>query len=210
MNAKLLTATALATLWAAGAVAQQRPPVAPQKPPTVEVLPPNGNPQDPNRSRDLATAEISPVPEQVIELRPGAQTVIRLSRPFSSVTVGNPSVVDVIPRSDRVITLMGRKVGSADIIVFDNSVDIYRITATVGAPREGGRVMAHSKKDDLHHYYAYECSPVCTRIKDELEGPPAVAPIIIEAPGSAAAAGASSSSNIQVIMPPAAPVAPPR
>jgi hypothetical protein len=129
-------------------------------------------------ARETASADVRPDSHRIIDVTPGGQVVIQLNRPFSSISVGNPDVVDTLPRSDRVFVILGKKVGTADIVIFDNANDIYKITAAVGAPRTSNRVLAHGKKD-LQQYTAYECNPVCVRVKDELGEPPAQAPVIL-------------------------------
>jgi hypothetical protein len=116
-------------------------------------------------------AKLSSESRDVMEMRPGAQTVVHLGGTFSSITVGDPEVADVLPRSDRVFVVNARKVGVTDITVFDNSVYIYKFTVSVGAAQQRAVVRAHGK-GKLHEYYAYECNPICTRVKDDLEGPP--------------------------------------
>jgi hypothetical protein len=117
-------------------------------------------------------------PANTIQLRQGGQQIVRFNQPVTTVSVGDPEVADAFPKSDKTILIIGKKVGTSDIIVFQNDHDIYSATVTVGAPQIN-KVTAHAKSD-LHQYYAYRCSPVCERIEDEFEGAPRPAPIIVE------------------------------
>jgi pilus assembly protein CpaC len=74
------------------------------------------------------TASLVPVPvSSTIELAPqinatlGKSTLLRLPAPASRISVGNPAVVDVILLSPSEIYLLGKSVGSTNIIVWSKS-----------------------------------------------------------------------------------------
>lgn len=141
----------------------------------------------------LALASTVYAQESVIqvELQPGGQHVITLTGPFDSVSVGNPEVVDVLPKSDRVMVMAGKKAGSADVIAFRDAKPVFKATVFVSEGRSTAKVYSHTKKG-VENYIAYECNPVCQRIKDEFALAPAQ-PIVVEGGGN---------STINVIMPP--------
>ena len=144
----------------------------------------------------LSFAPLAHAAENVIQMRPGSQHILNLSEPFTSVSVGNPDVVDVMPKSNQVLLIVARRSGSSDIVLFFDSKPIYSATAAVGLPRPEGRVYSHGKRL-VHEYWSYECNPVCVRVTDRHEGAVPPPPIIVE--------GGSSSSTINVLMPPAPP-----
>ncbi|MFB9269903.1 pilus assembly protein N-terminal domain-containing protein [Bradyrhizobium erythrophlei] len=117
-------------------------------------------------------------PPSRIQMRQGGQQIVRFNQAVTAVSVGDPEVADAFPKSDKTILIIGKKVGTSDIIVFQNDRDIYSATVSVGAPQTN-KVTAHAKPD-LHQYYAYQCNPVCERIQDQFEGAPRPAPIIVE------------------------------
>lgn len=131
-----------------------------------------------------------------IELRQGGQTTLQMNVPFSSVAVADPEIVDALPRSDRTVILVGRKVGASDIMFFIDGNKLYHATVIVSQPVLSGKVYNHNNKK-LSDYLAYQCNPVCVRTDDKFEvksGPE----IMIVGGGGAQATGGS----INVIVPP--------
>lgn len=106
--------------------------------------------------------------QQNIELRQGGQVVLRIDRPFSSVAVADPEVADVLPRSDRVLVIVGKKVGASDAVIFSDGEQLHHVTIVVAPSAVTGKIITHNQKN-LTEYTAYQCNPVCARIKDEFE-----------------------------------------
>src|SRR5712692_5127214 len=46
---------------------------------------------------------------------------LRVDRPFATAVVGSPDIADVLPMSDRSLYVQGKKVGTTNISVFDES-----------------------------------------------------------------------------------------
>lgn len=139
----------------------------------------------------------------ILELKPGSQHVITLPQTFDSVTVGNPETVDVLPKSDRVMVVVGKKVGQVDIIAFSAAKPTFKITAIVGETRAVSRVYSHGKSN-VNEYWAYECNPICVRVKDDYEGRTPPQPIVIEggATVSASQSGPTTTRGIISVSPP--------
>jgi Flp pilus assembly secretin CpaC len=57
--------------------------------------------------------------DQTIILRLGAGSTLLLERPFKTVLIGDPNVVDVLTQSDRSVILLPRNLGSTNIIFLD-------------------------------------------------------------------------------------------
>lgn len=133
----------------------------------------------------------------IIELREGSQTVLQVSRPFSSVAVGNPEVAEVLPRSDRVLILVGKKVGTSDIMIFSDAEKLHHATIVVVPTNVQGKVFNHNQKV-LGEYKAYQCNPVCQRTDDKYEQ--RTSDLIVLGGGASATGG-----SINLILPPAAP-----
>jgi pilus assembly protein CpaC len=52
---------------------------------------------------------------------------MRFDRPFASAVVGSPDIVDTLPMSDRELYIQGKKVGTTNISVFDNSMRLIGV-----------------------------------------------------------------------------------
>lgn len=135
--------------------------------------------------------------QNTIQLREGSQTVLTLNRPFSSVAVANSDIADALPRSDRTLLLVGKRVGSSDIMVFSDADQLYHATIVVAPTSTTGKIITHNKKD-LTLYNAYQCNPVCQRIEDKFESKGLPEIVVLGGSGGAQATGGS----INVIVPP--------
>jgi len=130
-----------------------------------------------------------------IQLSEGGQTVITMTRSFSSVSIANPEVADGLPRSDRVLVIVGKKVGTSDIIIFQDAEQLFHATIAVSPPTVIGKVYNHSQKG-LSDYKAYQCNASnCVRVDDKYEQKD----LIILGGGGPTSIG---SSGITVITPP--------
>lgn len=141
-------------------------------------------------------AQAQVVKEQIV-IQQGLQTVLQFTEPFASASVGDPTVLDAIPRSDRVIVLQGKLAGHTDILVFIDGRPLRHIAVTVQPGTPGGKVITHNKKN-LTEYTAYSCNPSCTRMKDEFEGKD----IILFGPGGTAIGVSSTGSSVNTVFPP--------
>jgi pilus assembly protein CpaC len=52
---------------------------------------------------------------------------VRLDRPFASTVVGTPDIADVLPMSDQVIYIQGKKIGTTNVSVFDQNKRLIAI-----------------------------------------------------------------------------------
>jgi Flp pilus assembly secretin CpaC len=73
-----------------------------------------------------------------IELAPGRSTFLRTPSPFRTVSASNPEVADVNPTDqDNAIILLGRSVGTSDLIILDaQGHTVLRTTIVVRDPRQ--------------------------------------------------------------------------
>lgn len=107
---------------------------------------------------------------ETISVGQGLQTVLQFSDPFSAASVGDPNVLDAMPRSDRIIVIQGKTPGVTDILTFYDGRVQRQIQVTVYPATAAGKVITHNKKN-LSEYTAYSCSPGnCSRMKDDFEG----------------------------------------
>jgi pilus assembly protein CpaC len=52
---------------------------------------------------------------------------LRFDKPFASAVVGAPDIMDALPMSDRVLYIQGKKVGTTNVSVFDQSVNLIGV-----------------------------------------------------------------------------------
>src|SRR6516165_6390399 len=52
---------------------------------------------------------------------------LRIERPFASAVVGSPDIVDALPMSDRTLYIQGKKVGTTNVSVFDQSMQLIGV-----------------------------------------------------------------------------------
>jgi pilus assembly protein CpaC len=52
---------------------------------------------------------------------------LRLEKPFASAVVGSPDIVDALPMSDRTLYIQGKKVGTTNVSVFDQSMQLIGV-----------------------------------------------------------------------------------
>ena len=64
---------------------------------------------------------------------------LRFDKPFASAVVGAPDIVDALPMSDRVLYIQGKKVGTTNISVFDQSMKLIGVL-DVGVAIDAGNL----------------------------------------------------------------------
>jgi len=52
---------------------------------------------------------------------------LRFDRPFASAVVGGTDILDALPMSDRVLYIQGKKVGTTNVSVFDQSMKLIGV-----------------------------------------------------------------------------------
>ncbi len=62
-----------------------------------------------------------------IKVTRGKSRTFELERPFASAVVGSPEIADVLPMSDRVLYLQGKKAGTTNVSLFDKDKRIIGI-----------------------------------------------------------------------------------
>lgn len=128
---------------------------------------------------------------QTLGLSQGLQAVVTFREAFSSASVGDPEIIDALPRSDRTLIVAGRKAGTSDILVFIDGKPLYQITVNVTGPATPGKVFNHNQRN-LGEYTAYSCNPICTRADDKFESKQ----VLILGPGGAITGATTSGNNI--------------
>jgi pilus assembly protein CpaC len=52
---------------------------------------------------------------------------LRIEKPFASAVVGSPDIVDALPMSDRTLYIQGKKVGTTNVSVFDQTMQLIGV-----------------------------------------------------------------------------------
>ena len=83
----------------------------------------------------LTTISVACAANQTITLRLGAPTALALERPFKTVLIGDPNIVDVHTINDRRVTLEPLNLGATNLIfVDDRSIAIANVRIVVLGP----------------------------------------------------------------------------
>ena len=97
----------------------------------------------------LASTAAQAQVREVMVIPQHQEKVVQFSEPFSSASVGDPKLVDVLPKSDRVIVLQGKLPGLTDVLTFVDGHVQRHITVVVQplVAGEAGRVvLMHNQK----------------------------------------------------------------
>lgn len=83
----------------------------------------------------LTTISVACAADQTITLRIGAKTALALERPFETVLIGDPNIVDVHTLSERKVTLEPLGLGATNLIFVDErSIAITNVRILVLGP----------------------------------------------------------------------------
>jgi pilus assembly protein CpaC len=78
---------------------------------------------------------------------------LRLERPFAQAVVGAPDIADVLPMSDRVIYIQGKKIGTTNVSVFDQDkhlISVIDLEVTLDAQNIRTQVCAGKERCGIH------------------------------------------------------------
>jgi Flp pilus assembly secretin CpaC len=85
----------------------------------------------------LTTTSVACAANQTITLRFGAPTALVLERPFKTVLIGDPNIVDVHTLNDRRVTIEPLNLGATSLIfVDDRSIAIANVRIVVLGPSD--------------------------------------------------------------------------
>ena len=85
----------------------------------------------------LTTISVARAANQTITLRLGAPTALALERPFKTVLIGDPNIVDVHTITDRRVTIEPLNLGATNLIFVDErSIAIANVRIVVLGPGE--------------------------------------------------------------------------
>lgn len=75
---------------------------------------------------------------QPLVVAQGKSRLLRVGRPFSEVLVGNPEVADVLPMSGDTLYVLGKKLGTTNLTVYDRNHSLVAVVDLVIGPDAAG------------------------------------------------------------------------
>jgi Pilus formation protein N terminal region len=127
------------------------------------------------RAEELAPITVSPQPTQSIGLTQGYSSTIHVARPFSTIHIANPEIVDIVLTTDRSATLVPKATGATNVDFFDEKNNLISgVNIIVNADEVPGsiRVFDHPA---LTSHTNYHCGQNSCRYFEEIvtkEQPP--------------------------------------
>jgi Flp pilus assembly secretin CpaC len=87
--------------------------------------------------------------DQAITLRLGAGSALRLERPFKTVLIGDPGIVEVRNQDDRSVILMPLNLGTTNVVFVDEqSIAIANVLVLVRSASAAGGAVARGQFAD--------------------------------------------------------------
>jgi pilus assembly protein CpaC len=78
-------------------------------------------------SQRASILQKEPAPARRVIVTRNKSRTFRLERPFASAVVGSPEIADVLPMSDRVIYVQGKKIGTTNVSIFDQDKNLISV-----------------------------------------------------------------------------------
>jgi hypothetical protein len=127
------------------------------------------------RAQELAPITVSPQPTQSIGLTQGYSSTIHVARPFSTIHIANPDIVDIVLTTDRSATLVPKATGATNVDFFDEkNMLISAVNIIVNADEVPGNVKVFDHPA-LTSHTSYHCGANTCRYFEEVvtkEQPP--------------------------------------
>ncbi|HET6377447.1 MAG TPA: type II and III secretion system protein family protein [Methylocella sp.] len=77
---------------------------------------------------------------------------LRLERPFAQAVVGAPDIADILPMSDRVIYIQGKKIGTTNVSIFDqekNLISVLDLEVTLDLQNIASKIRAGTESPGI-------------------------------------------------------------
>jgi len=118
-------------------------------------------------AEELAPISVVPQPTQVISLTQGYSNTIHVSRPFSTIHITDPDVVDIVLTTDRTATLVPKAAGATNVDIFDDKNRLISgINVVVNADEKPGQVRIFDHQS-LTGHTSYHCGVNTCRYFEE-------------------------------------------
>jgi hypothetical protein len=120
------------------------------------------------RAQELAPITVSPQPSQVIGLTQGYSSTIHVARPFSTIHIANPDIVDIVLTTDRSATLVPKSTGATNVDFFDEKNNlISAVNIVVNADEVPGNIRIYDHPA-LTSHTSYHCGVNTCRYFEEV------------------------------------------
>jgi pilus assembly protein CpaC len=115
----------------------------------------------PAMSQEARVFQGEPATARHITITRYKSRTLRLERPFAQAVVGAPDIADVLPMSDRMIYIQGKKIGTTNVSVFDQdkklisvidldvTLDIQNIASKVHSGTESPGIRVSASNDQI-------------------------------------------------------------
>jgi len=88
----------------------------------------------------------------------GVTSTLKLTKPFRTIAIGDPKVVDVLPDTDQMVTLHPLAYGETNIVFFDESQHpIYTVGVVVSDPARLGQTVTVHNRNTFAGFLTYRC-----------------------------------------------------
>ncbi|MBV9430309.1 MAG: pilus assembly protein N-terminal domain-containing protein [Hyphomicrobiales bacterium] len=119
------------------------------------------------QAEELAAVTLVPQPTQVVSLTQGYSNTIHVSRPFSTIHITDPEVVDIVLTTDRTATLVPKAAGATNVDIFDDKNRLISgINVVVNADEKPGQVRIFDHQS-LTSHTSYHCGANTCRYFEE-------------------------------------------
>jgi Flp pilus assembly secretin CpaC len=96
------------------------------------------------------TGSLAWATDQTIILRLGAEAMLLLEKPFETVLIGDPDIVDVVTRGDRSIILQPLALGATNIVFLDERSIVTTNVGILVCKAAASRIAYHDERDCEH------------------------------------------------------------
>jgi pilus assembly protein CpaC len=128
-------------------------------------------------------------PAEVLSVEIGKSRILRLEGEPSVVSIGDPTIADVVIEEDNVIFLIGQAYGETNIYILDGKGKALLSADVVVEPKSARQVTLNRGTDE----YVMSCNPRCVQVS---------------APVQQVQAGAAGDTTLGTLLPTGAPGAP--
>jgi Flp pilus assembly secretin CpaC len=126
-------------------------------------------------AQDDQDITVQPSPSRVVPIGIGTSREIVTSRPYSTVQIVDPNIIDVVAESDRRLTILSKAAGITTLIVYDRNnarlgstnVIVSKIPDQDTYKGVPGRVKIHNDPKSLASVSVYSCTPDSDIVKEK-------------------------------------------
>ena len=105
----------------------------------------------------LAGASICPAVAQTYSVESGTTMPVRLSKPASSVVIGNKNIADVAVADSQLVFLTGKSFGTTNLLILDDDNNIL-VSADVAVTADSASMVTVNRGGAS---YTYDCAQDC-------------------------------------------------